>query len=131
DSLSFGSVPPVDGFVLHPPRESDQAAQLVLDWDRTHPLMHYVVLDDVVIVRPGRLQVPLDGVVLATGLSGPMIAQVRSEGNTHVAASFDLLSSFWWKSLSFPVFMVNVMEVLGLGGATDDAGLMYTTGQVA
>jgi len=131
DSLSFGSVPPIEGFVLHPAKQGDPEAQLILDWDRSDPLMRYVVLDDVVIVRPGRLQVPLEGKVLATGVSGPAIASVRRGGQMHVAVSFDILSSFWWKSLSFPVFTSNVMEVLGLDGLSDDAGIMYATGQVA
>ncbi|MEM8738399.1 MAG: VWA domain-containing protein [Planctomycetota bacterium] len=143
-SLSFGSAPPVDGFDVFASSGDAPAMQSVLTWKRDHPLMRYVVLDDVTLRRPGRLSVPLSARVLAVGLAGPLIAEVRVAGRTHAAVSFDVLESRWPHHWSFQVFMVNALEVLGLraspaggggaegrGGAAAGAGLMFATGASA
>ncbi|MEL7088883.1 MAG: hypothetical protein AAGL98_10680, partial [Planctomycetota bacterium] len=134
-SLSFGGTVPVEGFAVRPSAEGSPELQAVLTWQRDHPLMRYVVLDDVLLRRPGRLTVPADGRVLAVGLAGPLIAEVRRGGRRHVAVSFDVLDSRWPHHWSFQVFMVNALEALGLGatGVSDatDATLAFTTGQTA
>lgn len=130
-SLYFGAAPPVEGLALHRPDEEDaDEAQVVLDWERDHPLMRYVVLDDVILQGPGRVAVPADGRVLVTGQSGPIVAEVRARGVRHVVASFDVLQTNWPLYVSFPVFISNVVQTLGLGGL-DEAGLNYRTGEVA
>ncbi|MCC6680416.1 MAG: VWA domain-containing protein [Phycisphaeraceae bacterium] len=131
DSLSFGAAPPLTGLELKPARDGEQEWQYVLDWDRADPLMRYVVLDDVVIHKPGRLVVPAEARVLATGLSGPVIAAVPRERLQHVVVGFNLLDSYWPMYVSFPVFVSNVMRTLGLDGLGDEAALAYSTGQVA
>ena len=138
-SLSFGGTVPVEGFAVRPSAEDSPELQAVLTWQRDHPLMRYVVLDDVLLRRPGRLTVPADGRVLAVGLAGPLIAEVRRDGRRHVAVSFDVLESRWPHHWSFQVFMVNALEALGLGatggseasGISGDATLAFTTGQTA
>jgi len=131
DSLYLGGVPPMEGLELRPPRESDRPTQVILDWKRDHPLLRYVVLDDVVLSRPGRLVLPMGGVVLATGQHGPLMAEVTDEGVRHVATSFDVLASNWPLYVSFPVFTSNSLQVLGLGNLADEAGIGMRPGQVA
>ncbi|MEM7627217.1 MAG: BatA and WFA domain-containing protein [Planctomycetota bacterium] len=138
-TLSFGGTVPVEGFTVRPSADDAPERQAVLTWQRDHPLMRYVVLDDVLLRRPGRLTVPADGRVLAVGLAGPLVAEVRRDGLRHVAVSFDVLESRWPHHWSFQVFMVNALETLGLGaaGGVDaasgggGASLSYQTGQTA
>ena len=131
DSLYFASVPPIDGLELIPSREDEPASQRVLDWERSHPMLRYVVLDDVILSKPGRLVVPPEATVMMTGRSGPLMAEVVRDGVRHVAASFDVLRSNWPLFVSFPVFLGNTVQTLGLGGLADDAGVAYRTGEVA
>ena len=135
-SLSFGAAPPVAGLEVVPaPEDADGAAlQRVLTWKREHPLMSYVVLDDVALRRPGRLVVPPAATVLAVGVSGPLIAEVRgATGLRHVSVSFDVLESRWPHHWSFSVFMVNALETLGLSEqvGAGEAALAYRTGESA
>lgn len=140
-SLSFGGTVPVEGFAVRGSAEGSPELQAVLTWQRDHPLMRYVVLDDVLLRKPGRLTVPADGRVLAVGLAGPLIAEVRRDGRRHVAVSFDVLESRWPHHWSFQVFMVNALEALGLGAGAGGSGgdpsggggatLAFTTGQTA
>ncbi|MEM9881727.1 MAG: BatA and WFA domain-containing protein [Planctomycetota bacterium] len=132
-SLSFGAAVPIAGFGMRPSAEGSPTMQAVLTWTRDHPLMRYVVLDDVTLRRPGRLTVPPAARVLAVGLAGPLIAEVRRDGRTHAAVSFDVLDSRWPHHWSFQVFMVNALEVLGLGGSADagTAAVAFTAGRSA
>ncbi len=142
-SLSFGAVVPVLGLSVRPSAEDAPSMQAVLTWTRDHPLMQYVVLDDVTLRRPGRLTVPLDAKVLAVGLAGPLIAETRDAQQRHVAVSFDVLESRWPHHWSFQVFMVNALETLGLsntatsssdtsgGGHSVDATLSFRAGDSA
>ncbi len=142
-SLSFGAVVPVPGLSVRPSAEDAPSMQAVLTWTRDHPLMQYVVLDDVTLRRPGRLTVPLDAKVLAVGLAGPLIAETRDAQQRHVAVSFDVLESRWPHHWSFQVFMVNALETLGLsntatsssdtsgGGHSVDATLSFRAGDSA
>jgi len=131
DSLYFASAPPIDGLELIPSREDEPVSQRVLDWERGHPMLRYVVLDDVILSEPGRLVVPPEATVLMTGQSGPLMAEVVRDGVRHVTASFDILRSNWPLFVSFPVFLGNTVQTLGLGDLADDAGVSYRTGEVA
>ena len=142
-SLSFGEAVPIPGLSVQPSAEDAPVLQAVLTWQRDHPLMRYVVLDDVTLRRPGRLTVPVGGRALATGLAGPLIAEVRQGGRRHVSVSFDVLESRWPHHWSFQVFMVNALQTLGLsegmggggegggGGGGGGAALSYRTGEAA
>ncbi len=131
-SVSFGAAPPIDDLAVRPSTDDAPEAEAVLDWSRDNPLMRYVVLDDVVLSRPGRLALPDGAEVLATGRAGPILAEVPGEaGVRHVVASFDVLNTNWPLYVSFPVFLSNAVQTLGLGGLADEAGVAYRTGQVA
>lgn len=135
-SLSFAAAPPVAGLKVVPAAEQDTGGPLerVLTWKRDHPLMNYVVLDDVALRRPGRLVVPPAATVLAVGAGGPLMAEVRGPtGLRHVSVSFGVLESRWPHHWSFQVFMVNALETLGLSEqvGAGEAALAYRTGESA
>ncbi len=130
-SLSFGAAPPVADLTLAPHAEGAPRTQAILDWRRDHPLLHRVVLDDVLVQEPGRLVMPITGSILATAQAGPIMAEVSDDvGVRHVIASFAVLQSNWPFYVSFPVFVQNAVNYLGSGGRLD-AGLQYAPGSVA
>ncbi len=131
NSLYFGAVPPIEGLAIKPSHVDSPASELLLDWSRMHPLTRYVSLDDVILSRPGRLTLPDQAKVLFIGREGPVMAELVHEGVHHVVSSFDILHTFWPMHVSFPVFVSNALQNLGLGAMADQAGIAYTTGQVA
>ncbi len=130
NSLYFSVAPPLDGLKLVPWQEGSAQTQVILQWKRDHPVLRYVALDDVLLVKPGRLVVPDTAEVLATGQTGPVIAAVTAQGVHHVVVSFGLMQSNWPLQISFPVWVSNAVHWLGLGGQTE-AGTSYQPGQVA
>ena len=130
-SLSFGAAPPLEGLQLVGPSEDAPSTQPVLEWERTHPLMRYVSMDDVLLSKPGRLELPDDAEVLATAQSGPILASVARDGRRHAVASFDILASNWPLMLSYPVFLSNATQTLGLGRFADSAAVSYRPGASA
>jgi VWA domain-containing protein/aerotolerance regulator-like protein len=131
DSLYFASAPPIEDIERVPADEEDeQTSQRILTWDRAHPLLRYVALDDVILSGPGRLVVSQRATVLATGQSGPIMAEVVHDGVRHVVSSFDILQTNWPIKISFPVFLGNTMQTLGLAGLAEGAGVAYRTGEV-
>ncbi|MFW6060717.1 MAG: vWA domain-containing protein, partial [Phycisphaeraceae bacterium] len=131
DSLYFKAAPPIEGLALRAPREGEPTAQVLLDWRRDHPLLRYVVLDNVILNEPGRVALPSEGTVLATSQTGPVMATVQRGGVRHIVTSFDVLNTNWPMQVSFPVFVSNVVQVLGLGALADEAGIAFHAGQVA
>jgi hypothetical protein len=130
-SLSFGSAPPLEGLRLVASGDDAPASQPVLEWERTHPLMRYVSMDDVLLAKPGRLVLPDDAEVLATAQSGPILASVARDGRRHAVASFDVLASNWPLMLSYPVFLSNATQTLGLGRFADAAAVSFRPGESA
>ena len=131
DSLYFAAAPPIESIQRIVSDEGDTGSQRVLTWERDHPLLRYVVLDDVILSQPGRLVVNSQATVMATGQAGPIMAEAVEGGVRHVVASFDILHSNWPIKISFPVFLGNTVQTLGLGGLADDAGIAYRTGEIA
>lgn len=130
DSLYFAAAPPIDDIKLVSEDESEQPSERILTWDRAHPLLRYVSLEDVILTEPGRLVVSPQVSVLATGQSGPIMAEIVKDGVRHVVASFDVLKTNWPIKISFPVFLGNTMQTLGLAGLSEGAGMAYRAGEV-
>lgn len=130
-SLYFGVAPPIAGSALLPARSDGPRVQMMLDWDRRHPILEYVALDDVMLTMPGRLVLPPDGSVrtLASGTSGPLMASFDVAGMRHVTVGFDLMQSNWPMQVSFPVFIANAMQWLAMG-EQQDAGRAFKPGDV-
>ncbi len=131
DSLYFAAAPPFDDIKrIAPDEQSNAPSERILYWERTHPLLRYVSLEDVILSDPGRLEVSPQATTLVTGQSGPIMAEVVRDGVRHVVASFDLLQTNWPIKISFPVFLGNTVQTLGLGGLSEGAGVAYRTGEV-
>ncbi len=130
NALYFQAVPPVEGLQLWVSGSGASESQLMVDWDREHPLMRHVVLDDLLMVEPGRLVLPDTAQSLATAQAGPVIAAVFANGANHVVVGFDLRASNWPMQVGFPVFISNAVGWLGLG-RRHETGLVFRPGQGA
>jgi Ca-activated chloride channel family protein len=126
-SLFVATVPPWDTWARHPDNRQTVQRQPVLTWKRDHPLMDGVSFDTVWVAGPS-LSIPDTAQVLATGLTGPLIASITTGRSHHVIVGFDPLESNWPLQVGFPIFIHNAMRWLGTGGHMD-AGLTRQPGQ--
>jgi len=136
-SLSFGGVPPLNGVVLSQVTPSDgstgetpvplpSAVQRVLSWERDHPVLTYVNLDQLAISDPHRLTFVSEetGSSLAVASDGVLIGNLQQDRFRHVVVSFDLMQSNWPIHVSFAVFLQNSIEYLTTEG-TPEAGRWF------
>lgn len=127
-SIYLGAAPPIAGLELKNAGGEGASGGIVLDWKRDHPLLRFVVFDDLLMAQPHRLALPRASQILATSQSGPVMAQVIDGGVRHVVVGFDPLRSNWPMQIGFPVFISNAMQWLGLNGQTE-AGIAFQPGQ--
>ncbi|MCC7408356.1 MAG: VWA domain-containing protein [Phycisphaeraceae bacterium] len=132
-SLYFAAVPPAPRLNLRGATDSTtqptrRRVEPILTWLRDHPLLRYVALDDVLLLDPGRLELPDGAVVLANAAGGPVMAALPIDDRLHVITSFSPLQSNWPIQISFAVFMDNAVRYLGLGGQ-EEAALGCVPGQ--
>ena len=133
DRYSPEALPPAGNFIFNnavPPKTKLAVAkdaggvnlkfdrQLVLDWDRNHPLMRYLNMR--FLAQNGvKLDVPPEAQVIIEGTSGPLVVLYREARNTHLIFSFDIGDSSFPTSPAFPAFMNNAMQYLALGSDMD------------
>lgn len=116
-TITFGGAPPDAE-----PRESDfTGGQRVLSWNRQHPILRNVELDDLVFSQPVLFEGPENAVTLAQGRDGPVMSLVRRNDQPHVFIAFTLARSNWPILPSILVFTQNLLDRAGLG-ATGQAG---------
>lgn len=109
---------------------SNSSGHVVLSWRREHELMRYAGLDELVLGKTARLEVPSDAQVLATTAAGPLVAAVDRRGRRTVVVGFEPLQSNWPLLVGFPVFVSNAVQWLG-ATAVDQGGLVTRPGEVA
>lgn len=89
-------------------------AERFISWDRTHPFMRHVELDDVIHAPAGSFVIDdanADRVeVLARGPGGPAIIALKAGERRHVATTFRLIDSNWPARVSVLVFLQNLLD---------------------
>jgi len=108
-----------------PPAENVPST-LVLEWDRSHPVMRDVALDTVRVGR--RRELPAGApasAVLARGEAGPLIVAFEDGPRTRVVVGFELAQSNWPLQIGFPIFIVNALDHLSPTGP--GPGVSFTT----
>ena len=128
--LYFNAAPPVEGLSVIRDEADAETPRPVLHWQRNHPLLSHVALDDLVLANPGRLALPDAAQMLAAADIGPVMATVEADRRRHVIVAFDLLKTNWPMQVSFPVFVSNVLQWLSTDGQST-SGPGYRPGQVA
>lgn len=121
NTLFVGRIPP-DG-------SWKQLAQVdvpqIIDIDRAHPLMQLLELGDVLIAEGTPLEAPPGATTLIHTSAGPMFAIAPRQSYEDAVLGFELygdehLGTNWPARLSFPLFVLNVIEYLG--GQSQRAG---------
>jgi hypothetical protein len=123
-SLSFGAPLPIPGVsiaAVEPP-----STARAVSWQRTHPLLRYVTLDQLLVAPAVRLTLPTGPAFRVTPLAmsedGPLIATFEPAAPAadaparRIIVPFDIARSNWGPDVSFPVFLSNAVDYLTLRG---------------
>jgi Ca-activated chloride channel family protein len=83
----------------------------VVDWNRTHPLMRFVDLENLIISSSLKLKLPASAEVLVESLESPLMALSIEQGrHLSLYIPFDLFNSNWMLRTSFPIFVANLID---------------------
>lgn len=129
----IGTVPP-DGWSA-----SETAGQVMLvDIDRTHPVMRYLELFSLLIAEGRTLKPPAGSIDLLTAEDGPILSLASRDGFQDLVLGFEILStsadgesSFntdWQVQRSWPVFVLNLLRHLA-GAAQGTTVASYRPGE--
>jgi hypothetical protein len=157
NTLFFGRLPPgpvwrggaEDAAAKNAPTDKDKAdaekqaaddaknmvvAPQIVDWDRAHPLLANVELDNVVVADSFALRPPPGGTVLIDSTKGTIGAIAPRDAYQDAVIGFEIVgkakdgsttvNTNWTRRLSFPTFCLNALEFLG--GRTEDSQLGST-----
>lgn len=123
DTWFIGRVPSTGGW------QTGEAVAVpqVLDTDRTHPIMQFVELNDMLIRESLPLTGPSGTTVLVDASGGPLMVVAPRESFEDLVLGFEIASdeqmgTNWPLRPSFPVFVLNVLRYLG-GGRHAATGL--------
>ncbi len=120
--IFFGGVPEIEGVGM---ADEDVVNQLIVLWDEQHPLLRSLQLDDLLIARWHRLELPDQAAALIEGEDSVVAAFLVDPGHRYVIFAFDLLDSTFLFKHSFPMFMQNAVSYLAAGGLADTRRLLY------
>ncbi|HVU85760.1 MAG TPA: BatA and WFA domain-containing protein [Pirellulales bacterium] len=114
NTLSIGRLPVGDQW-----RQKDVVSvPQIIDINRSHPLMQWLDLSDVLILEAAPLVPPRGATMLIEAADGPLVALAPREGFEDVVITFPLVASEnagtnWPLRASFPVFVLNALSYLG------------------
>lgn len=114
-SVSFGGGLPIPGLNLSAPASGGSQ---VTFYRRTHPIMRYTDMGDLLIAGARTITLPSDSGqttmarALAVSEDGPVVAELRHDGVRRVVVGFSLGDSTWWRRPGFPRFIKNALDEL-------------------
>lgn len=115
--INLGSALPIEALAMSDPVEGFEIA----DWNREHPVLRYINLDNLLIqsLRPllnrDRVRVLVEA---GSGtLSAPAIVEYSGGGVQVIHLTFRPVETNWFWHPSWVMFMVNAIEHLGLTGS--------------
>ena len=118
-TLFIAALPPGNEWTAGQP----QGPPLIVDTDRAHPLLALVEFGNVTIAEGFAVKPPQGGTILIDSDIGGLLAIAPREGYEDAVLGFAILAvdkdgkqrfhTDWYKRLSFPVFLKNVLEYLG------------------
>ncbi|MEN1681878.1 MAG: BatA and WFA domain-containing protein [Planctomycetota bacterium] len=99
----------------------------VIDWNRSHPVMSYVQLSDVLIGESLVVPTPAGGLSLIDSTAGPLMTIAPRDSYEDLVLGFAILdevdgqlaaNTTWFKTRGFPTFLLNVLDYF-VGAAGD------------
>lgn len=115
--IFFAAAPTLPDFSIQaPPKDApgddDTWRGTIVDFDTMHPMMRHVSVDEILVARWCKLQVPKGASVLLETDKGPGIAYVPQTRRQIVLVGFRLTDSIWPLQVGFPVFMYNAIRYM-------------------
>lgn len=109
---------------------SDDSGVVLIDIERTHPMMRYLELFSLLIYRGRSINGPVGSTELVGADIGPMLVLAPRDGFQDMVLGFPIVSTDadgssttntnWYAERSWPVFMLNVLRYLA--GAAEATG---------
>ncbi len=118
NTLFIGSAPPLEDWKVG----QRQSPPLLIDYDRSHPLMGYVELGDVNVIEGSPVEPPKGGRKLIEADIGCLFALAARGGFEDAVLGFpivevvdgdNVINTNWIIRRSFPVFAMNILRYLG------------------
>jgi len=115
--LIFNALPSIPGFVPRDQSDSPDVS-VVTNWDRDHPALSHITLENLYIARPILLESSEAIRALATGHHGPVILESTDSAVHALVVAFDIARSNWPYDIGFVLFMASSIRYLGDEGAS-------------
>lgn len=115
--LFVNALPPLPGLST----DSSTENPVITSVDAKHPMMRFLNFGNVSVQKAMKLALPEGAQSLASGPSGPLIADVSREGRQIVVVGFDVADSNWPLRLSFPLFVQNLLAWTPRGALAGDS----------
>ena len=107
----------------------DAQTPQILDWSRTHPLMRFVDLANVKLLRARLVSPQPWAQTLVEGDSGPLVVAGEKNTTRSVYVAWNLLDSDMPLRVAFPIFLTNCTQ--WLTARPGDSGGVLRPGEVA
>lgn len=130
NTLFLGSLPPA---LAHLEKDEVQNP-ILLNWKSTHPLLRFLVLDDVTILNAFTVPLPPGTDRLMECDKGTVLFSLPRGVYSDVVQTFPLIGedgtwrTDWPLKLSFPLYVMNLIRVLG--GAEGEGRTAYQPGEI-
>ena len=106
--------------IIHPPKNSPAPASweigdsletpIITDWERTHPILRHVHLENVQIGEAYQVTPPVTAEVLARSFEDPVLFVEVTPNRKIVFAAIDILQSDLPLRIAFPVIIANTIQ---------------------
>ena len=106
--------------IIYPPKNSDAPASwkigapletpIITDWERTHPILRHVHLENVQIGEAYHVTPPATAEVLARSFEAPVLFVEVTPNRKIVFAAIDILQSDLPLRIAFPVIIANTIQ---------------------
>ena len=101
---------------------------IVTDWERDHPILRYVQLDNVLIGEAYQVAAPPSAKVLVRSFDEPLLIVDTTSKRKVVFAAIDILKSDLPLRIAFPVIIANTIQWFQSGSEIEDYHLQ--TGEI-
>ncbi len=109
----LNAMPNLPGFALDP---APLKEQVILDWNRLHPVTRFAKFENLAIGDALRLKTPEWTTPLIESAEAPLVLAGENQGVRLICANFDIYAGDWPLQVSFPIFFANAVQWLAGAG---------------